>query len=212
MRSPAAPSPGAMALDVSQLPSHAFGARSPLWWALLLLVAIESTAMGLLIVSYFYLRGNDQQWPPSFAGTAALRLAVIQVVALAVSYPAMVLAVRAARSKRFHATRAWLLIATLLGTLMLVIRAFELPRIEVRWDSNAYGSLFWMIFGVHVTHVLTGVLESAMMLALFYFRPRRVEEKHFGDVEASALLWYLSVLEWIPAFAILYLEPVLRAR
>lgn len=67
-----------------------------------------------------------------------------------------------------------------------------------------------MTFGLHVTHVLTGVLESAMMLALFWIGP--IEDKHFEDVEASALLWYFTVLEWAPAFAILYLEPALSGR
>jgi cytochrome c oxidase subunit 3 len=203
----------ARALDVSALPTHAFGHRAPLWWALLLLVVIESTGMGLLLVSYFYLRGNQtHDWPLSFVGRPALHWAAAQLGLLVASYGPMVLSVRAARRERLGPTRAWLAIATALGAAMLVARAFEIARIPIRWDAHAFGSLFWMIFGVHVSHVLTGVLESAMMLALFFFRPRQVEEKHFGDVEASALLWYLSVLEWIPCFGILYLEPWLRAR
>ena len=44
-----------------------------------------------------------------------------------------------------------------------------------------------------------------MLIALLCKGP--VEKKHFGDIEASALLWYFVVLEWVPAFAILYLEP-----
>jgi cytochrome c oxidase subunit 3 len=194
-------------VDVSRLPTHAFGARAPLWWAVLLLVAIESTAMGLLLVSYFYLRGNYDVWPPTSMTPVAQRLAIGQAVLLGASYLPMVLSVRAARRERLGPTRLWLLTATLLGAAALVVRGLEIPRIPFRWDSHAYGSVFWMIFGLHVTHVLTGVLENGMMIALFFRGP--VEEKHFGDVEASALLWYFSVIEWIPAFAILYLAPVL---
>lgn len=197
-------------LDVSALPTHAAGSREPVWWGVLFMVAIESTAMGILLVSHFYLRGNEQVWPPSFAGAAAMPLAIAQLVLLCASYPFMVLSVRASRREQLEPTRAWLAIATALGAAVLVCRAFEIPRIAVRWDTNAYGSLFWMIFGVHVTHVLTGVIESAVILALFYGRRNRVERKHFGDVEASALLWYFSVLEWIPAFVMLYLGPVVR--
>jgi cytochrome c oxidase subunit 3 len=194
-------------LDVSRLPTHAFGTRAPLWWAVLLLVAIESTAMGLLLVSYFYLRGNYEVWPPTAMDPGAMRLAILQAALLGASYVPMMLSVRAARQERLAPTRGWLLVATVLGAAALVVRAFEIPRIPFRWDSHAYGSVFWMIFGLHVTHVLTGVLENGMMIALFSRGP--VEEKHFGDVEASALLWYFSVIEWIPAFAILYLAPVL---
>jgi len=97
------------------------------------------------------------------------------------------------------------LVATVLGTAMLIVRAFEIPNIPFHWAQHAYGSVFWMIFGVHIAHVLTGVLENAMLIALLCKGP--VEKKHFGDIEASALLWYFVVLEWVPAFAILYLEP-----
>jgi cytochrome c oxidase subunit III len=198
------------AYDVSGLPTHAFGHRAPLWWGVLLLVAIESTAMGLLLVSALYVRGNFDVWPPSRIGRPAFVLAVIQAILLGLSYLPMWLSVRAARAQKLRPTRAWLLVATLLGAAMLVVRAFEIPRIGFRWDTNAFGSVFWMTFGLHVTHVLTGVLESAMMLALFWIGP--VEDKHFEDVEASALLWYFTVLEWAPAFAILYLEPALSGR
>jgi cytochrome c oxidase subunit 3 len=197
-------------LDVSTLPSYAFGSRNPVWWGVLLLVTIEATAMGLLLVSSFYLRGNLDAWRPAPVGPAALRLAVCEALILGASYLPMVLSVRAARRERLVPARGWLIVATLLGFAMLVLRAFEIPRIAFRWDSDAFGSVFWMTFGVHVTHVVTGVLENVMMIALLFVGP--VEKKHFSDIEASALLWYFSVLEWAPAFAILYLEPRWGAR
>jgi heme/copper-type cytochrome/quinol oxidase subunit 3 len=199
---------GAAPLDVSGLPTEAFGHRAPLWWGVLLLVAIESTSMGLLLVSYFYLRGNQDVWPPNTIGRPALRLAVAQALLLAGSVLPTVLSVRAARRMRLRAARAWLLAETLLGVALLALRAFEIPRIPFRWDENAHGSLFWMTFGLHTSHVLTGVLENAMLLALLFIGP--VEEKHFGDLEASALLWYMAVLEWAPGFAVLYLDTLLK--
>ena len=192
-------------LDVSGLPSHAYGHRAPLWWGVLLMIAIEATAMSLLLVSYFYVRGNYDLWPPTALSPAAFRLAALEAILIFASYPAMLLCARAARAERLGPTRAWLIAATVLGVAMLIARAFEIPNIPFRWDQHAYGSVFWMIFGLHITHVLTSVLENTMLIALLYKGP--VETKHFGDIEASALLWYFVVLEWIPGFAILYLEP-----
>jgi cytochrome c oxidase subunit III len=197
-------------LDVSALPSHACGHRAPLWWGVLLMVAIEATSMGLLLVSYFYLRGSQPSWPASPVGRPAFQLAATQAVLLGASYLPMVLSVRAARRQQLGPTRVWLVIATLLGVGVLILRGFEIPLIAFRWDGNAFGSVFWMTYGLHITHLLTGVLENAMMIALFWKGP--VEVKHFGDVEASALLWYFTVLEWAPGFTILYLEPLLSAR
>ena len=199
----------AQALDVSALPSHAFGIRNPIWWGLLLLVAIEGTAMGLLLVSAIYLRGDADVWPPSTVGPAALRLALIEAALLGASTLPMVWAVRAARAERLRPARGWLVVATLLAVAMLVLRALENPRVAFRWDSHAFGSVFWMTLGVHITHVVTGVLENALLIALFFTGP--VERKHYADLEASALLWYLSVLEWAPAVFIFYGAPALRA-
>lgn len=202
---PELPNPPAPALDVSGLPSHAFGHRAPLWWGVLLMVVIEATTMALLLVSYFYVRGNYDLWPPTPLSPGVFRLAVVDALLLAVSFPAMVICVRAARREQLAPTRTWLIAATALGVAMLIVRGFEIPAIPFRWDQHAYGSVFWMIFGLHIAHVLTGVLENAMLIALLYKGP--VEQKHFGDIEASALLWYFVVLEWVPGFAILYLEP-----
>ena len=199
---PQSPAP---VLDVSGLPTHAFGHRAPLWWGVILMVAIEATAMGLLLVSYFYVRGNYDVWPPTPLSPAAFRLAVIEALILAASFPAIVICARAARREQLAPTRRWLVVATALGAAMLVVRGFEIPNIPFHWAQHAYGSVFWMIFGLHIAHVLTGVLENAMLIALLWTGP--VEKKHFGDIEASALLWYFVVLEWVPAFAILYLEP-----
>jgi cytochrome c oxidase subunit 3 len=199
---------GAPELDVSALPEHAFGQRAPLWWGVLLLVAIEATAMGLLLVSGLYLGGGTDIWPPTTVGPSAMRLAIVEAAVLAASYLPMVASVRAARHENLAGTRLWLVVATALGAIMLVIRAFEIPRVAFRWDTHAFGSVFWMVLGIHVTHVLTGVLENAMMIVLLFRGP--VEKKHYGDVEAAALLWYFSILEWAPALAILYVMPAIK--
>src|SRR5438552_15403539 len=91
--------PGTPTLDVSGLPSNAFGHRAPLWWGVLLLIAIESTAMGLLLVSYFYLRGNYDVWPPTTMAPGALRLAIVQAIVLGASYLPVLLRARAARQE-----------------------------------------------------------------------------------------------------------------
>jgi cytochrome c oxidase subunit 3 len=194
-------------IDVSGLPTTAFGHRAPLWWGVILLIAIESTAMSLLLVSYFYVRGNYDVWPPTPTSPVVLRLAIVQAILLALSMAPMVRCVRAARGEQLRPTRLWLIIATALGAAMLIVRGFEFAYLPFRWDEHAYGSIFWMVLGLHVTHLLTGVLENLMMIALLFKGP--VEQKHFGDIEASALLWFFSVLEWAPAFAILYLEPLI---
>jgi cytochrome c oxidase subunit III len=54
------------ALDVSHLPAEVRDARAPAWWGNTLFMLIETTTVGLLLASYFYLWRNypQSQWPP----------------------------------------------------------------------------------------------------------------------------------------------------
>ena len=73
-------------LDVSALPSFAFGQRSILWWATLGMIAIEGTAFALFIAAYLYLKWRVPSWPPGFAppemrwGTLTTAIVLISVV------------------------------------------------------------------------------------------------------------------------------------
>src|SRR4051794_24397412 len=54
-------------IDVSALPTEVLSSRAPLWWGVLLMVAIEGMMVLIMIATYFYLRQNSPVWPP--AGT-----------------------------------------------------------------------------------------------------------------------------------------------
>ena len=74
----------ALTIDVSKLPTVAFGKRTPIFWGVLLLIAIEATTLALIFFSYLYVRGNYVDFPPgerlpvlpSAATTAVLVLSV----------------------------------------------------------------------------------------------------------------------------------------
>ena len=55
-------------LDVSGLPTYAFGRRDPRWVAVLLLMAIEGSVFGLVLFAYFYTRTRLEVWPPTNVG------------------------------------------------------------------------------------------------------------------------------------------------
>jgi heme/copper-type cytochrome/quinol oxidase subunit 3 len=195
-------------LDVAALPSHGFGARSTVIWGALLAIAMEATVMALMAVSFVYYRGNYQVWPPSGVGPAAFDLAAAQMAVLLASLVPTVLMNRAAVRERFAPTRAYLVTATVASFVVAVLRALELPRIAFRWDQHAYGSAFWMAVGIHVTHILSGAVEFALLLALMTVGRHRFEKKHFSDVQASGLLWYFVVIEWVIVYPVLYLMPL----
>src|SRR2546430_16508591 len=53
-----------LTLDVSGLPSVAFGHRNTTWLANVFYMAIEGTMFALMFATYFYLRTRSNDWPP----------------------------------------------------------------------------------------------------------------------------------------------------
>ena len=96
-------------------------------------------------------------------------------------------------------------VVLLMGVAALVLRGFEFTTLNIRWDSNAYGSILWVLLGLHTTHLGTDVGDTAVLLAALlrgHVTPRR-----FTDVTENCDYWYFVVLAWLPVYAVLYLVP-----
>ena len=71
-------------LDVSQLPSVAFGSRDSLWWGVMGLILIEVTILGIGMVSYLYLRTLAPVWPPPPTALPELLLPTVNMLLMLV--------------------------------------------------------------------------------------------------------------------------------
>jgi cytochrome c oxidase subunit 3 len=194
-------------LDVAELPDHAFGSRDPVWWGVVLLMAIEGTMMALLLASYFYLRGNFETWPPTDIGSSARILGGACTLAMLVSSVPTLLMNKAARREARAPIAPLMWLVSLIGSGALVLRIFELRAIPFRWTTHAYGSLIWTALGFHTLHLVTGQLENL----LFAILPltRRFETKHFVDADLNGIFWLFVVAESVVLFAIFYGESLL---
>ncbi|TMH25729.1 MAG: cytochrome C oxidase subunit III, partial [Betaproteobacteria bacterium] len=72
------------ALDVSGLPSYKYSHASLMWWGMMGLIAIETSAFGLAVATYFYLWSQAAQWPIS-APPPQLRWGTLNVLVLLAS-------------------------------------------------------------------------------------------------------------------------------
>jgi cytochrome c oxidase subunit I+III len=194
-------------LDVSQVPTSAFGNRSPLWWGLFLMIAIEGTLFVLSLLSYFYIRQNYAMWPPTPAGDRATLAGGLGLAALLLSvYPLWKTSVCAFRGD-LGGMRLWLGLGTILGLAFSVCRYLEFHWIQFRYDDHAYGSIFWLIVGLHTFHGVVSVGEN-VMLWLFLFTGK-IEKHHHVDYDVNSLYWYFVVASWALFYPILYLEKVI---
>jgi cytochrome c oxidase subunit III len=188
-------------LDVSELPSYAFGHQSPMWWGTMGMIAIEATVFALLIVSYFYLRSRASTWPMS-ALPPELLWGTLNTVIMVASLVPNELAKLAAEKEKLAATRLWLCVALVFGYLFLGVRILEFAALNVRWDSNAYGSVVWVLMGFHTAHLLADVLDTTVLAALFFRGP--LEGRRFVDVSENSFYWYFVVGVWVPIYLTVY--------
>jgi heme/copper-type cytochrome/quinol oxidase subunit 3 len=181
--------------------------RSPAWWGMLLLIATEATLFALLLVSYFYERFEAVgPWPPDGADPKLLVPAVMTGLLMLSSIPAY-LADSSIRRGEVERLRLYLASTLLLGAAFLALQAWEYSdELELlRPQTNAYGSLFYTITGLHGAHVIVGLLLLGWVL-LWAFRGRYGAHRHLA-VEISSLYWHFVHVVWLFVFLSLYLSP-----
>jgi cytochrome c oxidase subunit III len=198
------PSSSNAALDVGTLPDYGFGHRSVLWWATMCMIAIEGMAFALMITSYVYIKGRVPHWPAGvpnpnlFWGTLNLIIMLLSAVPNEITK-------RAAERFDLAAVKLWLTVSVAFAAAFSVIRFFEFSALNVRWDTNAYGSVTWVLLGLHTVHVLTDLVDSAVLDAIMFIGP--VDEHRFVDVSENSFYYYFVVLTWLPIYGVIYLAP-----
>jgi cytochrome c oxidase subunit 3 len=197
-------------LDVSGLPTTAFGPRDPLWWGVAGIMSIEGTMFAIMAASYFYLRGGARVWPPPGVLHPGLGITTLNLAVLLASLLPMHLAARAAGREELSRIRFWLIVSTVLMVAFLAIRIVILHRLSFRWDSHAYGSLLYTTVGLHTVHVVTGICENLLFITVLTRGP--VEDKLMDDLRLNSMYWYFVAACWVPFYCIFFLDPGLLER
>lgn len=192
-------------VDVSGLPTTTFSHRSLAWWGTLGFMAIEGTTLFIAAVAYFYLSRNFQTWPPEHILRPGVVWPTVQVVLLLASLIPTVLADRAAYRIDLPKLRQWFVVMLIFEGLSVIVRWQEFLSLNVRWDSNAYGSAAWTLVGLHTTLLLADLVETAVLTAIL-FGNRRLD-RHYSDATDVTFYWYFMVATWIPIYVIVYLSP-----
>jgi len=180
-----------LTLDVSGLPSVAFGHRNTTWLANVFYMTIEGMMFALLFATYFYLRTRSTNWPPGHLPPALKYGAVNAVIFLASIIPAWIVKRRAPERNR-SAVRNGLLVLAILALAATFIRIFEFSTLNCRWTDDAYSSTVWVLIGMHSGHLATELIETLVLLAIS-FTPK-MEGTRLADAAINSDYWYFVVV------------------
>jgi len=194
----------AATLDVSGLPTVVFGTRSVTWLGIMGLMAIEGMVFMLTIATYFYLHSRSVEWPPH-SNPPDLFWGTLNTVIFVLSAIPNEWYRRRARVGDTRAVQIGLVIMTLIGIAIIVVRYFELLHLNTDWSIDAYGSAVWTLIGLHVVHLLTDTVDTVVLAVLFF--TSMIEGKRFMDAAENADYWYFVIVTWIPIYLVIYWAP-----
>ena len=166
---------------------------------------IEGFVLVLAVFAYLYLRHGSATWPPLHTPLPSLGIPTLNLVLMAVSIAPAWWAARSARRQDRFQTAAGLMSHALIGTAIIILRYYECRALNVRWDTNAYGSITWAILFAHGYTALFDVFDT-IGLAVLCLR-LEPEEKHYVDVTENSFFWYFVVATWIPLYLLVFIGP-----
>lgn len=102
---------------------------------------------------------------------------------------------------------AWLGGGALLGVVFVLIQYQEWLSKPFSLSSSAYGSLYFVITGFHLAHVMVGIAILVVLTVwtlLGYFDAERN-----AAVSIGAIYWHFVDAVWLTIFATFYITPYL---
>ena len=190
--------------DLSALPDHAFGSTSLGWWGVVGFMLIEGMGFVLVLGAYYFLLANETSWPPANQPPSLTWGTLFTLLAVLSELPNQWIK-RCAQRYDLAAVRIGMVVMVVVGLALLGLRALEFSALNVRWDTNAYGSIVWAILALHTLHLATDVYDSVVLGVLVFVK--KVDGRKFSDVADNALYWHFIVWSWVVLYAVLYWTP-----
>ena len=200
-------------IDVSDLPTAAMDEKSPLWWGNLLLIFVETTTLGIMLASYFYLKQNFEQWPPPKVDvyppvlhpTPALGAATADVLIMVLACLPMYWTNMAARRKDRGKTLAGLALMLVVSLVAIWLRCKEFSATRFWWNDNAYASVFWTTLAIALTYQIAAAGEFLVMGA--WIARHGLDDKHALDVTLAGGFWYWVAGTGVILYGVLFWGP-----
>ena len=133
-------------------------------------------------------------------------LPTINTALLLTSGLTLTIAHHALRAGQRGKTAFWLAATVILGFIFVACQAYEYIHayndLNLKFNSGAYGSLFYMLTGFHGFHVILG----ATMLLVIFFRVVKghfTADHHFG-FEGAAWYWHFVDVVWLGLYLFIY--------
>ncbi len=157
-----------------------------------------------LFAAFFTIRANavGGVWPPPGTELDTIRGIIFTLVLVSSSFT-MQYAVHQVEWRNRISARRWIVATFILGGAFLGNQVVEWFTITTRWNTNSFGSLFFIMTGLHGLHVFLGLVAMIFLLG-------RMRGDAGGDpgelsaVQGVSYYWHFVDIVWIGLFSCLF--------
>jgi len=174
-----------------------------------LFIISDALTFSALLFAYTYGRVSNPNWPTPFHFSPSIVFSSIMTFALLSSSLTMVMAVHAMNHGNRKAAGGWILGTMAGGGLFVVLHLTEWLNLinnehvtpaHNPWDVPLFGATFFGLTGLHMTHVIIGIIYLGIICQAVLRGKFKAE-----DVEVSGLYWHFVDLVWMFIFPLVYL-------
>jgi cytochrome c oxidase subunit 3 len=173
----------------------------------------DAITFGALLFGYGYLRAASSDWPTPFKFNPSILNVLIMTFVLVTSSLTMLGAVDAAKAGDKAKTNRFLWSTILLGVIFAGLHIREwigmmdegVTLFQNPWGSPLFGATFFSITGLHLLHVISGVVAIAVISRGFARGSLTA-----GHVESTGLYWHFVDLVWMFVVPLVYLLNIAR--
>jgi cytochrome c oxidase subunit 3 len=176
---------------------------SPSILGMYLFIGSEIMLFGSFFTAYFFIRVvNGVPWPtPPYQ--LPVFVAGMNTIILVTSSFTMHWALQSIKRGNRAGLKGGLVLTFLLGLSFLLTQILEYSRIGFTPHTDAFGTIFFCLTGLHGAHVFVGLtlLATATIRA---FRGHYSPEHHHG-VEIPGIYWHFVDVMWIVVYTTVYI-------
>jgi cytochrome c oxidase subunit 3 len=177
-----------------------------------LFIISDAITFGAILFAYGYLRNASPDWPTPFE-TSSIWNSLLMTFILVTSSLTILIAGKAADDDNRKRAFRWTMITAVLGVLFTTLHTrewFDLAGKGVRlfqnpWGAPLFGATFFSITGLHMAHVIGGVI--ALIVVGLLYKKGSYSAKH---IELISLYWHFVDLVWMFVVPLVYLMNMKR--
>jgi len=168
-----------------------------------LFIASEVMLFGSFFTAYFFVRvAKGEAWPTP-GHELPVFVAGINTIILVTSSFTMHWALQSIKRGNRAGLQAGLTLTFLLGLTFLLTQIREYSRVGFAPYTDAFGTVFYCLTGLHGAHVFVG-LTLLLAATVRSYRGHYSAEAHHG-VEIPGIYWHFVDVMWIVVYTTVYI-------